>query len=77
MRRILALLVTAVCAVYILGAAYFFRQESWARDPSGLAPEQFRALRHPDAVLGVLEVRFQARRFGGPERPKYTPPVST
>ncbi|GMR24191.1 MAG: hypothetical protein BMS9Abin37_2707 [Acidobacteriota bacterium] len=66
MHRLLALVVTALAAVYAVGAVYFFRQELWARDPSGVSTRDIEIdrVRHPDAVLGVLQERFARQRFG-------------
>lgn len=66
MYRLVALAVTAVAAVYIAGAVYFFRQEQWAREPSRVATTAAEA-RHPEAVLGLLQERFARQRFGDPE----------
>jgi tetratricopeptide (TPR) repeat protein len=62
-------MVTALAAVYVVGAVYFFRQERWARDPSRVppAPEAVDRVRHPDAVLGALHDRFARQRFGESE----------
>lgn len=60
-------MVTALVAVYAVGAVYFFRQEQWARDPSSASAEDFARIRHPDAVLGVLQEQFARRRYGEPE----------
>ena len=66
MHRLLALMVTALVAVYAVGAMYFYRQEQWARDPSSAATDDIvlDRLRHPDALLGVLQERFARQRFG-------------
>ena len=60
-------MVTAVAAVYAVGAMYFFRQEQWARDPSSASAAEIDRVRHPDAVLGVLQERFARQRFGEAE----------
>jgi len=59
-------MVTALVAVYAVGAVYFYRQEQWARDPSSAAMHDIvlDRLRHPDALLGVLQERFARQRFG-------------
>jgi tetratricopeptide (TPR) repeat protein len=64
MYRLLALVVTALAAVYIAGAAYFFRQERWAREPSSVSTTAFDEVRHPDALLGLVDERFARQRFG-------------
>ena len=55
---------TALAVVYAAGALYFFRQEQWARDPSSASAEEIDRVRHPEAVLGVLQERFARQRFG-------------
>lgn len=67
MHRLLALVVTALVAVYVVGALYFFRQERWARDPSSASADEIDRVRHPDALLGVLQERFARQRFGEAE----------
>ena len=68
MHRLLAFMATTLAAVYAVGAVYFFRQEQWARDPSSAATEVvdigIGRVRHPEAVLGVLQERFARQRFG-------------
>jgi len=60
-------MVTALAAAYAVGAMYFFRQEQWARDPSSVSAAEIDRVRHPDAVLGVLQERFARQRFGEAE----------
>ncbi len=57
---------TALAVVYAAGALYFFQQEQWARDPSSAYTEDIDLdrVRHPEAVLGVLQERFARQRFG-------------
>ena len=67
MRSLLALFVAALSAFYATGALYFFQQERGARDPLELGEEDVARLRHPDALLGVLQHRFDAQLFGPSE----------
>jgi len=67
MYRLLALMMTTVAVVYTAGAVYFFRQERWAREPSRVPADAAMQLRHPEAVLGVLQERFARQRFGDDE----------
>ncbi len=67
MRSLLVLLAAGLSAVYATGALYLFEQERAARDPVGLGEEEVARLRHPDALLGALQHRFDAQRFGPSE----------
>ena len=67
MRSLLALFVTALSAVYATGALYLFEQERAARDALELDEKEVARLRHPDALLGALQHRFDAQLFGPSE----------
>jgi len=67
MRSLLALFVAALSAFYAAGALYLFQQERRARDPLELSEEDVARLRHPDALLGALQDRFDAQHFGPSE----------
>jgi len=67
MRLLLAFSVTAILAVYTVGALYFLEQERWARDPTLIETADYDGARHPDAILGLVQLRFEARHFGSRE----------
>lgn len=67
MRSLLALLVVGLSAVYATGALYFFEQERGARDPVQIRDEGVARLRHPDALVGALQHRFDTQRFDSSE----------
>ena len=63
MRRFVALLLATFAIFYAFGAWYFYVQESWAREPDGVAFEDGAHLRHPEAPIGVVHLRFDRYRY--------------
>ncbi|MGH9461604.1 MAG: hypothetical protein ACRD1X_10340, partial [Vicinamibacteria bacterium] len=66
MRALFASVSLVLAALYAAGAAYFYSQERWARNPAELNAEDFASLRHPEATLGLVRIELQ-RSVPSPE----------
>lgn len=61
MRRLVAVLVAALAALYGGVAFHLFVQERWALEiPTALDPE---SVQNPEVALGLAQTRFEANRF--------------
>jgi tetratricopeptide (TPR) repeat protein len=61
MQRLLAVLFTALVALYGAVAVRLFVQEKWARElPDQVDPSR---IRNPEAIMGLVQARFASNRF--------------